>query len=269
MALGGVRVCVTVPSATHGVGSTPLWSDVCRQILCRGFRQLVSQLWAQSRNLVTCVGSGTRWARRAAQGNLPHPEQTRTAQPPPRALAAWHISLLSTACQKNSLAAWRRARLSRQHIHNTPPPPGKLSLKSMQTNHDAFPVSPRHPDATHHAGRGGLLLLPRAGAAHAWPKHPAPISLSYPISPAPSEAEREGLSSGVLGESVDLGQDQASRCSSIGSGNRVQMARLFPIRWAGADASSQSQALVLFAPEHLPGQEHRFLPAGMPKDSWE
>lgn len=118
MALAGG---VTVPSATHGVGSTPPWPDVCRQLLYRGFWQPVSQLWAQSRNLVTCMGSGTRWARRAAQGNLPHPEQTRTARPPPSALAAWHISLLSTACQKNSLAAWKRARLSRQHIHNTPP----------------------------------------------------------------------------------------------------------------------------------------------------
>lgn len=248
MALAGG---VTVPSATHGVGSTPPWPDVCRQLLYRGFRQPVSQLWAQSRNLVTCMGSGTRWARRAAQGNLPHPEQTRTARPPPRALAAWHISLLSTACQKNSLAAWKRARLSRQHIHNTPPQESCLSSLCKQTV--VLSLSPpRHPDATHRAG-GVLLLLPRAGAAHGWPKDPAPISFSYPISPAPSQAEREGLSSGLLGELVDLGQDRASRCLSSGSGNRVQMARLFPIHWAGADASSQSQALVLFAPEHPPG----------------
>lgn len=96
-----------------------------------GLRQLAS---------VAHSGSGTRWARGAAQGNLPHPEQARTARPPPRALAAWHVSLLLTACQKNSLAAWKRARLSRQRILT---PPARLSLKSVQTNRGASPLPPR------------------------------------------------------------------------------------------------------------------------------
>lgn len=102
-----------------------------------GLRQLESIAHS---NPVTGAGSGTRWARRAAQGNLPHPEQARTARPPPRALAAWHVSLLLTACQKNSLAAWKRARLSRQCILT---PPARLSLKSLQTNRGASPLPPR------------------------------------------------------------------------------------------------------------------------------
>jgi len=179
----------TVPSATHGVGSAPPWlqASAVPGVVAAGEPALGAELQP-------CEGSGTGWAPRAAPGNLAHAEQARTAWPPPRTLAAWHVSLLPTACQENSLAAWKRARLSRQRIFSSRP--WKAVSRSGQINRGA---SLRRRSAQ---CRGwGVLLRPGAGAAWAWPKQPAPIS------PAPPQVEREGLSPGILAELVKLGQD--------------------------------------------------------------
>lgn len=147
-----------------------------------------SPVWGQGR------GGG---AHGAAQGNLSQLEQGRMAWPsPPRpcALAAWHVSLLPTACQKNSLAAWKRARLSRQRILTILTLPGEGWLSSLCKQTVVLP--PRHPPRRSTPQRGGSCVAlgleqPLLGQSIL---HPPP-------SPVPSpQAEREGLSPGVLGE---------------------------------------------------------------------
>lgn len=74
------------------------------------------------------------------------------ARPSPRALAAWHVSLLPIACQKNSLAARKRARLSSQRILN-PPSPRQAVSQVCANKPWCFPPCP-----TQRAVPGGLLL---------------------------------------------------------------------------------------------------------------